>query len=467
MRGLVHVLRGFSIMVFILTLYWLLSIIIFQPWHPTTPGTLPPLSYPFTIGDPEINIWNAWVYFFMFSFGILGHLFTGGMGPFPYDWNYFWNNYTVAIYYFGFEVCIIVAVIFMILFLRKCNPEWSFSAFLFLIGMLILVTLSQYAHYLTDLSHMGIAELRVAWILLSTLFGILLFKKAITNLFKKNSRAVFYFCFAAFIITVSYTSQGLLDSIPSFYFDSLSNSVVNLDFLSFVSNPIFLAAFFTFLFLEITYLTAYNYEVSKPSLEREQIIHTQLQTLAQLGERSTEELQAKAELHSVSIRRFFSSEAFDFMREIIERGVYDKEAQARMASMRDYQHLQTYLEDLYTKDPEAKSSLTARAALPDANKLAKASIIGISYRVLLVFVFVIICFSPLYFFNLLAIIPTPITNYLEIRTIAAVLVLAVPLVLLFPFIGTIIKLRRLPKIPESPPPTTPTKQLVASRTGTA
>ncbi len=474
MKGILNTLRVISVIVFIFTLYWLLSVIIFQPWQPATPGTLEELAYPFTIGNPEINIWNAWIYVFYYAFGSLGHLLTGGMGTFPFDWAYFWDNLTVSLYYFGFEICIVVAVVCMILFLKKCNPEWSFRAFLFLIGMLILITLSQYAFYLSpaqfgDPTGNSLLQwLTIGWILLFTLLGIVFLKKAITNLFKKNSRTIFYFCLAPFMITVGYTSAGLLDSIPSFYLDTLSNSVVNLSFVEFVSNPIFLAAFFTFLFLEVTYLTAYNYEVARPSLEREKIINEQLQTLEKLSEQKTDALEAKAELHSISIRRFFSSEAFDFMREVIEKGVYDKEAQARMASLRDFQHLQTYLEELYVRDPEARLSLTAKAALPSADKLAKASFIGIGYRTLLVFLFIIICFSPIFFFNLLAIVPTPITSYLEIQTVAAVIVLTVPLVLLFPTIGTILKLRRLPKIKEKElTPEQKKKMITSKRIGTA
>lgn len=484
MKAVVNALRAISVVAFIFTLYWLLSIIIFQPWKPAIPGTLDPLPYPITIGDPEINIWNAFIYFFMYTFGIIGHLFSGGMVAFPFsggNFTYFWDNYTVAVYYFGFEVCIVVAVISMVMFLRKCNPEWSFRAFLFLIGMLILVTLSQYAHMLnprgfgTWLISLNVVDsvyvgyIIIAWIILLTLLGIFLFKKAISNLFKKNSRGIFWLCFALYIIPVSYASAGLFNTIPSFYVDTLSNSVVNMDFVAFVTNPIFLAAFFTFLFLEITYLTSYNYEVTKPSLEREHAITERLEDLRQLGERSTEELQAKAELHSISIRRFFSSEAFDFMREVIERGVYDKEVQARMASFRDYQRLQTYLDDLYVKDPEARSTLTAKASFPPANKLAKASFVGTLYRVLLVFLLILVCFSPFLFFDLLAFIPSSIPSYLEIQTVAGVIIITIPLVLLFPTIGGIIKMRRMPKIeeveipPEQPVPKPP----VSERSGIA
>lgn len=115
------------------------------------------------------------------------------------------------------------------------------------------------------------------------------------------------------------------------------------------------------------------------------------------------------------------------------------------------------------KDPEAEESLTAKASLPSADKLAKASFVGIGYRVLLVFLFVIICFSPLFFFSTLAIIPTPITSYLEIQTVAAVIVLTVPLVLLFPTIGTILKLRRMPKIEEEELTAEQKKKMVISR----
>jgi hypothetical protein len=156
------------------------------------------------------------------------------------------------------------------------------------------------------------------------------------------------------------------------------------------------------------------------------------------------------------------------MREVIERGVYDKEAQVRMASLKDFQHLQTYLDELYVKDPESRTSLTAKAALPDSSKLIRASFVGIGYRVLLVFVFLILCFSPFLFFDLLAVFPAPITEYLEIQTVAAVIVIAVPLVLLFPFIGTILKMRRMPKVEEpatlaAPPPT----KIAAQREGSA
>lgn len=459
---------------FIFAMYWLLSIIVFQPWQPAIPGTLDPLPYPFTIGNPEINIWNAWVYFFMYTFGIAGHMITGGAGAFPFPasgWDHVWDNYLVSTYYFGFEVCIVVAVICMIIFVRKCNSDWSFRAFLFMVGMLILVSLTQYAHYLSPAplaAYFG-SWVSLAWVLVFTLVGILLFKKALTNLFQKKSRAIFYFCFAPFMMLVGYSSLGLIESIPSFYFDSLSDSVVNLDFISFISNPIFLAAFFTFLFLEITYLTSYNYAVAKPALERERAIEQQLSELQELGERSTESLEAKAELHSISIRRFFSSEAFDFMREVIERGVYDKEAQARMASFRDYQRLQTYLEDLYVKDPEAKISLTAKGSLPSSSRLAKASLIGTSYRVLMVFLLILLCFSPLLFFDLLSFIfPSLITSYLEIGTLAAVIVLVIPLVLLFPVIGTVIKMRRMPEVEEEDKEAkAKLEKIVAKRYGTA
>jgi len=473
-KTIVYVLRGITLVAFIFAMYWLLSIILFHPWHPATPGTLEPLAYPFTIGDPEINIWNAFIYFFMYTFGILGHLFTGGAVAFPFNWTYFWDNYLVSIYYFGFDLCIIVSVISMIIFVKNCNPDWSFRAFLFMVGMLILVTLTQYAHYLSpadlDLPPELVDTITMIWIIVFTLAGVLLIKKAITNLFKKNSRAVFYFIFAFFILIVSYTSTGLFSTIPSFYFDSLSNSILNLNFIAFITNPVFLAAFFTFLFLEITYLTAYNYAVSKPALEREKAIIDQLKRLEQLGQRRTEALQARAELHSISIRRFFSSEAFDFMREVIDKGVYDKAAEARMASLRDYQHLQVYLEELYIKDPGAKDSLTARGSLPSAEKLAKASLKGTIYRVLLVFLLVFLCFSPILLFNALAIIPSPIPSYLEIRTIAAVIVVAIPLVLLFPVIGTILKLRRLPKIEEEKQEVKeekPAEKLVLERSGEA
>lgn len=448
-KTILYVLRGITLIAFIFAMYWLLNIILFHPWKPT-PGTLDILAYPFTNGDPEINIWNAFVYFFMYSFGILGHLLTGGAVAFPFNWTYFWDNYLVSIYYFGFELCIIVAVISMIIFIKNCNSEWSFRAFLFMVGMLILVSLTQYAHYLSpaDLGLTLGSSVTLIWTILFTLFGVLLIKKAFTNLFKKNSRAVFYFCFAFFILVVSYTSPGLFSTIPSFYFDSLSNSILNMNFVAFITNPIFLAAFFTFLFLEITYLTAYNYAVSKPALEREKSISMQLKRLEQLGQRGTEALQARAELHSISIRRFFSSEAFDFMREVIDKGVYDKAAQARMASLRDFQHLQAYLEDLYINDPSARDSLTAKGSLPSAEKLAKASLKGTAYRVLIIFLLIFLCFSPILFFNALSIIPSPIPSYLEILTIAAVIAVAIPLVLLFPVIGTILKLRRLPKIKE-------------------
>jgi hypothetical protein len=457
-KSVVHALRIISVLLFIFALYFLLTIILFQPWQPVTLGTLDPLPYPFTVGDPEINIWNAFVYFFKYSFGILGHLLSGGTQPFPFsytgnaivDWGYFWDNYTVSIYYFGFEMCIVVAVISMVIFLRKCNPEWSFRAFLFLIGMLILISLTPYAHYLSpaELAVFLGPLITVAWIFIFTLFGILLFKKAITNIFKKNSRGVFYICFAFFVLAVGYTSAGLFGTIPSFYVDSLSDSVINLNFVSFVTNPIFLAAFFMFLFLEVTYLTAYNYEIGKPALEREKIIARQMEGLERLGEHATVGLEAKAELHSISIRRFFSSEAFDFMREVIDKGVYDKETQARMANFRDFQQLQVYLEDLYIKDAEAKASLTARASLPSASKLAKASITGTGYRVLAVFLLILICFSPLLFFNILSILPSLITPYLEIYTIAAVMVLAIPLALLFPIVGSIFKERRMKEVVE-------------------
>lgn len=467
-KTLIHVLRGITIAAFIFAMYWLLSVIVFQPWKPL--GTLDPLPYPFTMGDPEINIWNAFVYFFMYTFGILGNLFTGGAVAFPFNWDYFWNNYLVSIYYFGFEICIIVAVISMILFVKNCNSEWSFRAFLFMVGMLILITLTQYAHYLNPKELAFGDTFTMVWTILFTLFGVLLLVKGFSNLFKKNSRTVFYFCFALFILVVSYTSKGLFASIPTFYSDSLSDSVINMNFTAFITNPIFLAAFFTFLFLEITYLTAYNYAVSKPALEREKAITAQLGRLEQLGQRRTEALQARAELHSISISRFFSSEAFDFMREVIDRGVYDKEAQARAASLRDFQHLQSYLEDLYIKDPDARNSLTAKGSLPSSEKLAKASLKGTGYRVLIIFLLIFLCFSPLIFFNALAIIPSPIPHYLEVLTIAAVIVIAVPLVLLFPTIGTILKLRRLPKIEEEKEEVKapkPTESLVLERTGEA
>ncbi|MFX1293794.1 MAG: hypothetical protein ACFFD2_02880 [Promethearchaeota archaeon] len=471
MKGVVNALRIISILVFIFALYWLLSVIVFQPWQPATPGTLDPLPYPFTTANPEINIWNAWLYFFIFSFGILGHLFTGGMVAFPYDWTYFWDNFSVSIYYFGFEMCIIVAVISMVMFLRKCDPNWAFRAFIFMIGMLILTTLTQYANYLNPASYVPAAYaswLIPLWIIGFSILGLLLIKKAIGDLFQKKSRSIFYLCFAFFIITTGYTSAGLFTTIPSFYFDSLSNSIINLDIVSFLTNPIFLAAFFTFLFLEITYLTSYNYTVGTPAMERERIIDKQLQQLQILGAQSTEQLKTQAKLHSISIRRFFSSEAFDFMREVIEKGVYDKEVQTRMVNLRDYQHLQAYLEDLYIKDPGARNSLTATGSLPSAKRVAKASLIGTTWRVGLVFILIIVCFSPLAFFNILSFIfPSLVTSYLEISTIAAVILLTIPLVLLFPVIGTVIKLRQSPKIEEATKEISKAEKIVAIRSGTA
>ncbi|MHA1786315.1 MAG: hypothetical protein ACTSVY_16640 [Candidatus Helarchaeota archaeon] len=380
-------------------------------------------------------------------------------------------------FYFGlFQICIVGSILACIYFIFNCNSRWAFISFILLQLPMILAiltpSLGEIFSYIPAWEWLEI----ISYILIIPMIVCLGY--TIKYLTKKSSKwIVTLFLFIIFLVFFNSFKEGTnfaaigaslmaeTHLINPFVIQSLLGNP-----LAFFSSPILWIAFLNILFLETSFQTAYMYEVLLPTSEREKRIKLQMEELERLArlkqeelEKEKKELQEESEVQSISIRRFFSSAAFDYMREMIEKrkdiekkeekkkkekkkkeSEQEKEEEEEILELDKVNQLFMYIETRYAQDKQAKESLTAKAASPEMKNLLFAAVKGTIIRsILLIFLtLIIVNTAPI----LIAISQPDIQYSFEILTREIIIIILLPICLLFPSIGSIIKILKRPKI---------------------
>ncbi|MHC1590971.1 MAG: hypothetical protein ACXQS8_02720 [Candidatus Helarchaeales archaeon] len=414
------------------------------------------------------------------------------------------DEFFVAFYFSLFPLFLIGATLSMIYFLFNCDTKWAFYSFIFMVLPMFLAMWTPYiGRILTYITFYYTIPFVSAFasvfdLLLSAPFALVAFiylLKLRTAIVKRKLKWIQY----VFIIIISmvffnsFLRSGNLQAIGTDLesFTQLINPIVhdiNLfygnPFPTFFFNPVFLSVLFGIIYLEVACQTSYIYEVFLPAAYRGKRLEEQMQELERLaaikeekkklleGEEETGEKVVESK--SITIRKFFSSEAFDYMREMIEKrkeaekqeelkkkkiskkqrkilDLLEEEKEEEILDMTKVQQLNTYVEERYRQDKNARATLTARASLPSKRKLLITAGQNALYRIIAMILLTYVIMNVANIFTVLFIIPPfDIIYSVEFQTVEMIVIMLLPIALAFPTIGAIIKLRRRPKVYRKP-----------------
>jgi len=416
------------------------------------------------------------------------------------------DDFFVAFYFSLFPLFVLGATLSMAYFLINCDTKWAFYSFIFMIlPMFIAIftptigTLITYITFYESVPFLNIFS-SVFNLLFSLPFALVAFIylfKLRTAISKRKLKWIQYIfiIIIAMVFFNSFLKGGNLNAIGSDLesFTQLVNPLVNNKTLfygnplfTFFFNPVFMAVFFSLIYLEVACQTSYIYEVFLPSAYRGQRLEEQMKQLERLAklkeekkkllEESEEEIQEEGmmQTQSVTIRKFFSSEAFDYMREMIEKrkesekvsdirkksitkreqkilSLLKEEEEEEILDVSKVQQLNSYVEERYRQDKNARATLTASAALPSKKKLLITAGKNALYRIVTLVLLTFLIMNVSNIFQFLFLIPPPDIIYsIEFQTAEMITILLLPIALAFPTIGSIIKLQRRPKIYRRP-----------------
>jgi hypothetical protein len=255
--------------------------------------------------------------------------------------------------------------------------------------------------------------------------------------------------------------------------DDIFVDITALSFGEFITSNIFLVALFMFLYLEFVFQVSYIDKVTAPSIEREERLSRQIEVmkvesmkaisrikaveekkrenkLLQQARMTQEDMEAEKEKKKrLSLRTMMSEKGqagFSFISELIEKKKLEREEERMMDAMRDTRKVSNYLEKLFQQDPEAKNTLTAKTSAPSATRLIVSTFVSLGSRIIIIVLLTWACVHPYFIFNLIS--PDSIANSVELQTYEAVLSVLIPVLLVIPFISTIIKISKHAKLQE-------------------
>ncbi len=398
-----------------------------------------------------------------------------------------------------FIIFLISSIIFLIYFVYTRNSNWSIVSFIFIVMIILMAAITPIFvelfdnFFMTwvvtpDLANLIGLFVSIAFIGLLVVFSAFL----IHSIIKKKMTAVLYF----FLIIISsvFINTFIQPYFPDFLFIimDLSNlslsirlrpyiyhTILNLLYFSslipedlqnviglliyayyytpistYLISPEFLSTFFALIFLEISLQTSYFQEIYFPTRERSKRLQMQIDKLEtrieKIKEAKIEEKEPTVEIHSISVRRFFSSEAFDYLREMMEKRKKLEKEQYKLRKKRsdelldddDAQHLQLYIEERFEQNLKAKQSLAAVAVSPNISKVLGSTVVSMIYRLITFIFLTIILFNATGIFQTIG--SPNISLSVEILTPTVIALVLFPVVLTFPVIGSIIKIRRFP-----------------------
>ncbi|NHI93232.1 MAG: hypothetical protein EAX96_12100 [Candidatus Lokiarchaeota archaeon] len=377
-------------------------------------------------------------------------------------------------FYFGlFQICIVGSVIAFIYFIFNCNSRWAFISFLLLQTTMVLAILTPSIGEIFSYIPAGEWTIIFSYILIIPIIVCLIY--TVKYLVKRSSKwVVMIFLFMVFLVFfnsfkggTNFSAIGASLMAETGLINSWAEQSLIGNPLLFFVGPIVWIALLNMLFLETSFQTAHMYDVLLPSSEREKRLKLQMEELERLAkikqeklEQEKKEMLEEGETQSISIRRFFSSAAFDYMREMIEKRKDIEKKQEKkkkekkteeeigeeeeILELDKVNQLFSYIETRYAQDKNAKESLTAKAAAPEMKNLLLSALRGTVIRLTMFILLGLLVISTT---NILILIGQPdILNSIELLTREIIIILLLPICLLFPTIGSIIKILKRPKI---------------------
>jgi len=206
--------------------------------------------------------------------------------------------------------------------------------------------------------------------------------------------------------------------------------------VSFAVNPLILNILLIYLSFDLAVQASYVQNVFSFKTHKFEFSRQQRENISK-------EKEAKVTFRASMVRRFLTSDVVQYLREIVEkRGVHEKqEAKTSMDSTR----LQVFLENLYQMDPEAKTSLEAKATPPSEAKTLISILLSTMYRAVTVILLSYFIIHPRFLFAFLD-APPAIIGSLELSQPEAMLLVLLPLLFTITLIGLLIPTRK-DKIP--------------------
>ncbi|MHA1310453.1 MAG: hypothetical protein ACTSQO_05925 [Candidatus Helarchaeota archaeon] len=417
--------------------YYYLGIFNLPAW--TFPSSEDPFNTP---GISSINFFNGILYFFYYVFSLAGAYFYSMSTYSIIDLTsikFYGDNFFVSCYYTIYFSLLIFSLGSLIYYVLKDDQKFAFYAFL---GPILVVILGAFHNFLMYILSPNIYSYLMYITPLFGFLSLIFIVKGFTRIFKGRLRSIFYFLGALYFISILFVPIGSISSL-SYALLNLYNTSPLSTGVDYFINPLFIGSLLLFLFLELAFQSVYIQKIGDPAIERAKKIDNQLKNLESQVKEYESRVKSKIELHSMSIRRKFSSEAFDFIREVAETGALGDEEKSRMEinTMREYSQLQNYLENLYNRDPESEIALKAHTARPSLKKIAINSTVWIIIKLFVISLLTFLCFNPLIFFTIMG-SPSSILGSIEINLIEICVMIIAPLALLFPAIALIIDIRR-------------------------
>ncbi len=217
-----------------------------------------------------------------------------------------------------------------------------------------------------------------------------------------------------------------------------------LSFENFFTNPGVWLAFFIYLYLEASFQTSYVARVISPSIERTRRLENQLAVLGEQSrvlEEEREELQRqKVSLASSSsgerltIKSFFSGAGIDAIRELVERRERQREREQLEEVSSDTRRLDTYVRRLMEVDKEARRSLTAAGSSPSTKGMVLSTFTNMGIRLGALFLLVFVASNPGLVFSVFR-MPAIVINSVEFTSLETIITVLVPVALLFPVVA--------------------------------
>ncbi len=381
-------------------------------------------------------------------------------------------------FYFGlFQICIVGSILSFAYFVFNCESRYAFLSFTLLILSMILAIITPMLGQMLSLIPAGSYLEWISYIFLIPLIICLVY--TVKSLINRSTRWIVSLFLSILFLVIFNSLKGgsdfatigaTLASTTNLINPIVENSLIGNPIAFFIS-PILWIALLNILFLETSFQMSYMYEVLLPTSEREKRLKLQMSELERLArikqeelEREKKELQEETEVQSVSIRRFFSSAEFDYMREMIDKRKEIEKKQEKKKKIKkkidgkeeieinDEEILQlekvnqlfAYIESRYAQDKMAKESLTAKAAAPEMGKLLLTALKGTLIRFTMLILLALLIMNTT---HVLVVIGQPDIQFsIELLTREIIMILLIPICFLFPSIGSIIKLIKKPKV---------------------
>ncbi|MFX1362197.1 MAG: hypothetical protein ACFE7A_01955 [Promethearchaeota archaeon] len=237
--------------------------------------------------------------------------------------------------------------------------------------------------------------------------------------------------------------QGMVVLGAVFQKVTIGNVFPPTDIIGFLVNPLFQVVIFTYIFLEVSFHASYTYEVGQPTSLRKESLRKQISAIEEEAKRELKPKEGEKPT-TPSIKRTFSPDAVQYFREHLERRRVPKESIIELESIQDIRRLDIYLKELMREDPEAESTLTAKAAVPSTSRIVMSSVPSIVLRLVVVLVLAFISLNPVAILSIFG-APQPILESLELVTPEIVIIILLPIALCFPLAALIIDFHRARK----------------------